>query len=57
MKDVQGYIEEDGHFIVDTGSPHYIKFATDVNDVDVVKEGTEIRYSELFIKKVSSKFC
>ncbi len=31
MKDVSGYKEEDGHFIVDTGSPHYIKFVTDVN--------------------------
>jgi diaminopimelate epimerase len=51
MKDVQGFIEEDGHFIVDTGSPHYVKFVTDVNDVDVVKEGTEIRYSEPFTKE------
>jgi diaminopimelate epimerase len=51
MKDVKGYKEEDGHFIVDTGSPHYIKFVTDVNDVDVIKEGTEIRYSEPFIKE------
>jgi len=48
MKDVSGYIEEDGNYIVDTGSPHYIKFVNDVNDMDVVKEGTEIRYSERF---------
>jgi diaminopimelate epimerase len=51
MKDVAGYKEEDGHFIVDTGSPHYIKFVTDVMDIDVVKEGTEIRYSEQFAKE------
>ena len=51
MKDVSGYKEEDGHFIVDTGSPHYIKFVTDVMDIDVVKEGTEIRYSEQFAKE------
>jgi diaminopimelate epimerase len=50
MKDVPGYKEEDGHFIVDTGSPHYIKFVDDVRDIDVVKEGTEIRYSERFAK-------
>ena len=40
MKDVPGYKEENGHFIVDTGSPHYIKFVEDVMGVDVVKEGT-----------------
>lgn len=50
MKDVAGYKEEDGHFIVDTGSPHYVKFVNDVMDIDVVKEGTEIRYSEPFAK-------
>jgi diaminopimelate epimerase len=51
MKDVPGYQEADGHFIVDTGSPHYVKFVSDVMDVDVVKEGTEIRYSEPFAKE------
>jgi diaminopimelate epimerase len=51
MKDVAGYKEEDGHFIVDTGSPHYVKFVTDVMDIDVLKEGTEIRYSEPFAKE------
>jgi diaminopimelate epimerase len=48
MKNVSGYKETDGVFILDTGSPHYIKFVEDVMDIDVVKEGTEIRYSEPF---------
>ena len=51
MKDVPGYKEENGYYIVDTGSPHYVKFVDDVMKVDVVKEGTEIRYSELFAKE------
>lgn len=51
MKDVPGYKEVDGHFIVDTGSPHYIEFVDDVMDMDVLKEGTEIRYSEPFAKE------
>jgi diaminopimelate epimerase len=51
MKDVPGYEEVDGDFIVNTGSPHYIKFVSDVMDVDVVKLGTEIRYSEEFAKE------
>jgi diaminopimelate epimerase len=50
MKDVPGYKEIDGDFIVDTGSPHYIKFVSDVMDLDVVKLGTEIRYSEPYAK-------
>ena len=51
MKDVSGYKESDGIFILDTGSPHYIKFVEDVMDLDVVKEGTEVRYSEPFSKE------
>ena len=51
MKDVPGYKEENGHFIVDTGSPHYIIFVKEVMSVDVVKEGTEIRYSAPFAKE------
>jgi diaminopimelate epimerase len=51
MKDVSGFKEVNGDFIVDTGSPHYIKFVTDVMDIDVVKEGTDIRYSEAFAKE------
>ena len=51
MRDVQGYKEENGHFIVDTGSPHYIKFVKDVMGVDVVKEGSEIRNSEPYAKE------
>jgi diaminopimelate epimerase len=50
MKDVPGYKETDGVYIVDTGSPHYIIFVSDVMDIDVVKLGTEIRYSEPYAK-------
>ena len=51
MKDVFGYQEKDGVYILDTGSPHYVKFVEDVMDHDVLKEGTEIRYSETFAKE------
>jgi len=51
MKDVSGYKESEGIFIVDTGSPHYIQFVNDVLDEDVVKKGIEIRYSEPFAKE------
>ena len=35
-------------FILDTGSPHYVKPVSDVAHTDVVKEGREIRYSRRF---------
>ena len=38
-------------FIVDTGSPHYVKKVPDVMHLDVVKKGREIRYSKEFEKK------
>ncbi|TNE53193.1 MAG: diaminopimelate epimerase [Bacteroidetes bacterium] len=33
------------HFVLDTGSPHYISFRNNLKDVDVVGEGARIRYS------------
>lgn len=38
-------------FILDTGSPHYVKPVSNVWDVDVVKEGHDIRYSKPFKDK------
>ena len=37
-------------FILDTGSPHYVKSVSDVWNYDVVKEGRQIRYSKRFVK-------
>ena len=39
------------HYILNTGSPHYVKFVGDVNNVDIVKEGSAIRYSKEFSEK------
>ena len=38
-------------FILDTGSPHYVKLVPDVWNQNVVKEGREIRYSKRFAKQ------
>ena len=35
-------------FIVDTGSPHYIKYVENVETINVIKEGAAIRYSNEF---------
>jgi diaminopimelate epimerase len=39
------------HYILNTGSPHYVKFVADVEAVDVVAEGQKIRYSKPFAEK------
>ena len=38
-------------FIVDTGSPHYVVFVDDVENLNVYEEGRKIRYSEKFKHK------
>lgn len=39
------------HYVLDTGSPHYVKFVTGLRDFDVVGEGRKIRNSKEFAKK------
>lgn len=48
MKDVKSIRRSHGDFIVDTGSPHYIKMVSNVADIDVFKKGSEIRHSREF---------
>ena len=48
MKDVRTIKKFHGDFIVDTGSPHYIKLVPHVMDIDVFKKGYEIRHSKEF---------
>lgn len=51
MKDVSGVQSDGAADVIDTGSPHYIKFVKNVLDLDVVGEGRAIRYSEAYKKK------
>jgi len=51
MKNVTGVRDYHNDFILDTGSPHYIKMVTDVMDYDVFRKGMEIRYSSDFAKE------
>jgi diaminopimelate epimerase len=48
MQDVSDVEEHPGYSILNTGSPHYIKFGNRVRHLDVKKEGHEIRYSDAF---------
>lgn len=38
-------------FIINTGSPHFVRFVHSVSSVDVVPEGRKIRYSDTFSRE------
>jgi diaminopimelate epimerase len=48
MIDVDKIKKMRGDFVLNTGSPHYVKIVTDVTELDVFKKGRDIRYSKDF---------
>jgi len=48
MSDVSVWENNEDHFIIDTGSPHYIKFVDQLSEYDIVDFGKSIRYSEKY---------
>ena len=50
MKDVDRVESHASYFILNTGSPHYVKLSGDVMKKDVKSEGRNIRYSPAFEK-------
>ena len=48
MKNVDTVEFQNHHALLDTGSPHFVKFVTDLEDVDVVESGRIIRESKQF---------
>ena len=51
MQNVNKVLYHNGHMILNTGSPHFVKFTPDVEDVDVLESGRSIRYSDEFEKE------
>lgn len=51
MQDVSGVVESGNDFVLDTGSPHYVKMQGDLWTQDVVQKGKDIRYSAPFSKE------
>jgi len=49
MNNVNEIDEHSSYTFLNTGSPHFIKFATDIMNVDVLATGREIRYSKKFM--------
>ncbi|MFM8587165.1 MAG: diaminopimelate epimerase, partial [Bacteroidota bacterium] len=48
MQDVHGVEVHGTYKILNTGSPHFIKYVDGVKEVDVFQQGRNIRYSESF---------
>jgi len=45
MHDVSGHQQVDNDYVIDTGSPHYIRYVDDVQALDIIEQGRSIRYS------------
>jgi diaminopimelate epimerase len=54
MKDVQEVKIEADYVFLNTGSPHHVTFANDIQNLDVKKVGAAIRYSDLYGKAGSN---
>ncbi len=48
MQDVDGMQKRKGTFILNTGSPHFVTFNRNIDSLDMLKEGREIRYGKEF---------
>lgn len=64
MNDVKEIEKGEDFFYLNTGSPHYVKYVTDIENVNVFEEGKKIRYNNRFaevgtnvnfIEKISDK--
>lgn len=50
MSDVRGIHQHGKDFELNTGSPHYIHFNKNINQLDVFAAGRKIRYNEVYTK-------
>jgi len=48
MNNVEEVIKLGENYFINTGSPHYIKFVSNLENYPVVKEGKEVRYGKEF---------
>ena len=51
MNDVNDIETNENFYLLNTGSPHYVKFASGVKSTEIVAEGRKVRYSERFAKE------
>ena len=51
MNDVEHAEKSGDEYFINTGSPHHLRFVSDVNSYPVVEEGKKIRYSKAYAPK------
>jgi diaminopimelate epimerase len=51
MNDVTSVEEHPSYAVLNTGSPHFVKFASDVENIDVVETGRDIRNSKAYAEE------
>ncbi|PWH87195.1 diaminopimelate epimerase [Brumimicrobium oceani] len=51
MNKVEGIQKDETAFVMNTGSPHYVKFTADLDEENIVEYGKEIRYSKTYKKE------
>jgi diaminopimelate epimerase len=51
MSDVKNIEIGEDYFLMNTGSPHYVVFVADIDDINVFENGQAIRYSSRFKKE------
>jgi diaminopimelate epimerase len=48
MIEVADINKGNGYYFLDTGSPHYVSHQNNIDNIDILKEGSKIRYSDTF---------
>ncbi|MFN4144609.1 MAG: diaminopimelate epimerase [Runella sp.] len=48
MGDVAGITPDGDAFFLNTGSPHYVRFVEDLDNLEVIAEGKAVRYGEVY---------
>ena len=48
MQDVNQITRDGQHCVLNTGSPHYVQFEQEIDQMNVVQEGRKIRYSDAY---------
>jgi diaminopimelate epimerase len=51
MQDVKQVDEQRGDYVLNTGSPHYVRIVNELDNLDVVEEGRDIRYNNTYKDK------
>ena len=51
MNDVKNIEVDENYYLLNTGSPHYVKFTEGVKNAEIISEAKKIRYSERFAKE------